>query len=247
MKQENMEQKVFRKFARHHPAKIILSSIRVANPPKPDIEADCRNGEIIAFEISEIIDQNMYRRLTSRLDIANLCREYYKSLQGSEKTTFISKYDDSSIYIVFQDKISSVKKKKSIPNIFNYLLSLDTIEKENVPKEKDLKKIVKKIRISSRIPGGPFFDTDSTGFIGCPFLNRVKEKFDKTYTTNYSCELLLYYNLQPEVVSKHSLADTLEYMQKNIHKTTFRRVWVYSFHNDNILADIKRANDTVVI
>jgi len=242
-----MEQKVFRKFVRHHPAKIILSSIRGANPPKPDIETYCRNGETIAFEISEIIDQNMYRRLTSRLDIANLCRKYYKNLQGSEKTSFTSKYGNSSIYIVFQDKISSVKKKRSIPHFFNYLLSLGSIEKENIPKDKNLKKIVKKIRINSRILGGPFFDTDSTGFIGCPFLNRVKEKFDKTYTTDYPCELLLYYNLQPEVVSKHFLADTLEYIQKNIHKTIFRRIWVYSFHNDNILADIKRANDTVVV
>lgn len=240
MKQEELEQKIFRKFVRHYPAKLKISSMRSTNPPKPDIEIDCQNGKTIAFEISEIVDQGMSRRLQSRLNIANLCRKYYKDLPSSEKRDFTSKYGNSLIYIVFQNNTLTSKRQKSIPYVFNYLLSLCSIEKENVPKEQNLKKIVRKIRISNGDFIGPCFDTDSVGFLACPLLNRIQDKFDKAYKTQYPCELLLYYDLQPEIVSKFKLDDTCEYAQKNIHKSVFKRLWIYSLHNDKILARIKR-------
>jgi len=240
MKQEELEQKIFRKFVRHYPVKLKISSMRSTNPPKPDIEIDCQNGKTIAFETSEIVDQGMPRRLQSKLNIANLCREYYKDLPSSEKRNFTSKYGNSLIYIVFQNNTSIAKRRKSIPHVFNYLLSLYPIEKENVPKDQNLKRIVRKIRISNGGFMGPCFDIDSVGFLACPLLNRIQDKFGKVYETQYPCELLLYYDLQPEIVSKFQLSDTCEYAQKNIHKSAFQRVWIYSFHSDKILAEIKR-------
>ena len=141
---------------------------------------------------------------------------------------------------MFQNDTSTLKRQKSIPDVFKYLLSLRTVEKEDVPKNKNLKKIVRKIRISNCDFAVPCFDTDSVGFLACPLLNRIQDKFGKAYKTQYPCELLLYYDLQPEIVSKFKLNDACEYARENIHKSVFKRLWIYSLHNDKILARIKR-------
>ena len=95
MEQRELEQKIFKKFVRHYPAKLKISSMRSTNPPNPDIEIDCQNGKTIAFEISEIVDQNMSRRLQARLKIAKLYREYYENLPISGKRNFNAKYGNS--------------------------------------------------------------------------------------------------------------------------------------------------------
>lgn len=240
MDQKELEQEIFKKFSKHHPDNLDIFSFKRAEPPKPDIEINSKTGKPIAFELSEIVDQGMARRLQTACNLKSLFNEHYESLPLGKKEFFNSKYGNSFIYTFFQDNLSLGKKQTSIPLIFDYLFSLDPIKKENVPKNSKLKKIVREIIIINDTITGPIFDSESGGFIDCPLLSRIEDKFKKKYQTLHPCELLLYYDLQPEIISKGKFDDACNYAEKYISNTCFERIWIFSVHDDKILKQINK-------
>ena len=60
-------------------------------------------------------------------------------------------------------------------------------------------------------------------------------KFQKKYTTKTSTELLVYYAQQPDHVSDFKLSLVSDFLKSELHKSVFRRVWIYSFSEEEIL------------
>lgn len=240
MNKKELEQEIFKKFLKHHPDKLDISSFKRVEPPKPDIEINSEIGKTIAFELSEIVDEGMVRRLQTARNLKSLFNEHCESLSLERKEIFNSKYENSYIYVFFQDNLSLAKKRSNISLIFDYLFSLDPIKRENVPENKNLKKIVREIIIIKGGFTGPIFDSDSGGFIDTPLLSRMEDKLKKKYQTLYPCELLLYYDLQPEVISEVGFDDACNYAEKNISNTCFKRIWIFSVHDDKILKQINK-------
>ena len=63
----------------------------------------------------------------------------------------------------------------------------------------------------------------------------LKNKFLRSYKTPYEIGLIAYYSLQPEIPINHFLDDFIIYVKKNIEKSQFKRVWLYSYTKDTIL------------
>lgn len=240
MNKKQIELEVFRKFAKHYPAELNVSSLRKVSPPKPDIEIACQEGKTIAFEISEIIDQEMMRRLQLSMNIKKLCDGHYRNLASEQKKYFAKKYGNSYIYIIFQKGISSIKRQKNIPSVFDYLLNLSPIQKENIPNNQNLNKIIRKIVIQSGKFTGPIFGVDAGGGIADPLIECICNKFTNKYKIQHPTELLLYYGLQPEIVGEFVFEDAYSYAQANINNSIFQRIWIYSLHQDKILRKIEK-------
>ncbi len=75
----------------------------------------------------------------------------------------------------------------------------------------------------------------SATFFADPSLKVIKDKFLRSYKTSYEIELVAYYSLQPEIPINHFLNIFVNYVKKNIGKSQFERVWLYSYTKDTIL------------
>jgi hypothetical protein len=151
-------------------------------------------------------------------------------------------------------KIRSMQDSFSVMTPEEAAQFAEILEKENITKDELLKrapfskavpqsfdlKIPKKLkddvkRITFFLPGlsgGPSFDITEAVWIYHPIEKRVRDKLKKKYVTENAKELLVYYELQPELPDNKILAE-LEFIDLN--NTIFRRLWIYSVTEDRII------------
>jgi len=220
---------IFKKFAKLCSYSIDLMSIIKKEPPEPDILCSLSDGSIIAFELTEIIDEDLARSFNDSIRLKEAFNDKLEQLEEN--------FNNALIYIAFNEGILFRRKKNSIQKIINYLLTLDkTAEGEFRPK--DLIDIAKFITISRGIIG-PIIDVESVAWIDDPCKERVKRKFEKKYETeSNNIELLAYYELQPKEpdnILEYKLNSLKEFVKNNIKSSEFQRVWVYSVRKNKIV------------
>ena len=220
---------IFKKFAKLYPYSIDLRSIIKKEPPEPDISCSLSDGSIIAFELTEIIDEDLKR--------SNSDSKRIKEALNNELEQLEENFNNALIYIAFNKEILFRRKKNSIQKIINYLLTLDKAE-EGEFKPKDLIDIIRFITISRGIKG-PIIDVNSSAWIGDPLKERIKRKFEKEYETeSNNIELLAYYELQPKEpknILEYKLNSLKEFIKNNIKSSVFQRVWIYSTRGNKII------------
>ena len=79
-----------------------------------------------------------------------------------------------------------------------------------------------------------------------PFPEGYKHKFDKQYQTNsIACELVIYFGIHPVVgLGDHfdsRLQENIEWIKGRKHSSAFRKVWIYDYHQDCVLACVNGA------
>lgn len=243
MSKEKIEINIFKEFSKHHPLEFNLTTVRKATPPHPDIEVECMDNTKRYFELSEIVDQDMIRRLNSSVTIRKACDKHYQNLRSEDKRTFTEKFGHSFIHITFHDRISLHKQRNVIPHFFKYLMELKKIEKVNIPEKGDLSKSVRRIYIQTKgNPDRPYFSVSAVGGIGDPIIDRMNDKINKKYNDNYPIELVLYYSLQPERIGEYIFDEACEFAQENIVNSCFQRIWIYSTHQDMVLKEFSKPN-----
>ena len=219
----------FKKFAKLCPYSINLSSIIKKEPPEPDISCSLSDGSTIAFELTEIIDEDLARSFSDSIRLKEAFNDELEQLE--------SNFNNALIYIAFTEKFLFRRKKNSIQKIINYLLTLDkTTEGEFRPK--DLIDIVKFITISRGVIG-PIIDVESLAWIDNPCKESIKRKFEKEYETeSNNIELLVYYELQPKEpknILEYKLNSLKKFVKNNIKSSKFQRVWIYSARENKII------------
>jgi len=234
--QARREIRVFKKFALNYPLPIDLNSIQKKQPPEPDILCCIEDGTKIAFELVELIDKGLAKRTLNAINLKRTFDEHFEKLPSDRKAQFHQKYGNAFIHIAFKDNISENKCRRSIPKIFEFLITLDdqaegeyTLSSHNV-----LDKTVRCINISRGVVG-PCFNVEAVGFFAEPACNRIKDKFTKQYCVKSIVELLAYYELQPELPKNHWLPKVKHFLKANLENSKFDRVWVYSVTQDKIL------------
>lgn len=220
---------IFKKFAKLCPYSIDLRSIIKKEPPEPDISCSLSDGSIIAFELTEIIDEDLIRSFSDSIRLKEAFNDELEQLEAN--------FNNALIYIAFTEGILFRRKKNSIQKIIYYLLTLDKTT-EGVFKPKDLIDIVKFISISRGVIG-PIIDVESSAWVDDPCKERIKRKFEKKYETeSNNVELLAYYELQPiepESILEYKLNSLKEFVKNNIKSSVFRRVWIYSIRKNKIV------------
>jgi len=220
---------IFKKFAKLSRYSINPKSIVKKEPPEPDISCSLSDGSTIAFELTEIIDEDLKR---SNSDSIRIKEAFNNELEQLEEN-----FNNALIYIAFNKEILFRIKKNSIQKIINYLLTLDkTAEGEFRPK--DLIDIIKFITIARGVIG-PEIYVESVAWIDDPCIERIKRKFEKKYETeSNNIELLAYYELQPkepENILEYKLNSLKEFVKNNIKSSAFQRVWIYSTREKKII------------
>jgi len=235
LNQGKREIQIFKQFTDVCPYKINLTSVRKENPPKPDIYCKLKDGTELYFELVECLDNSIAKTTSDQISLKHLLDDEKNKLPLCKRMRFKRKYKNALIYIAFNEKISLIRRKRSIPYIIDFLLNLD---KNQIKKDEiDINSCcgVKWIKISQGIFTGPIVHVEGVSFFGVSFLKKIKDKFNKKYTTKNKIDLLAYYALQPEIRENHWLLETADYIEENITNSLFNRVWIYSYTKNKIL------------
>ncbi|MBW1796452.1 MAG: hypothetical protein JRJ38_18880 [Deltaproteobacteria bacterium] len=235
--QARREIRVFKKFAPHFPLPIDPNSIQKRKPPEPDILCCLEDGTKIAFELVEIIDEDLANRTFSALNLKRGFEEDFDNLPRHRKDQLNQKYGNALIYIAFKDKISSIRRRSSIPMILEFLLILDdkTEGKYTPSSHSALGETVRWVNISRGDFVGPCFDFEAVGSFAEPVCNRIEDKFKKQYRVKAIVELVAYYELQPELPKNHWLPSLKHFLERSLKNSIFNRIWVYSISQNKIL------------
>ncbi len=114
--------------------------------------------------------------------------------------------------------------------------SKSVVQEFNLKLPKNLRDYVK--RITFFFPGlsdGPSFDITEAVWFTSPIEKRIDEKIKKKYKTEHKTELLVYYELQPELPADHWILPRMDSVTDNLENTIFKRVWLYSVTQDKII------------
>jgi hypothetical protein len=234
--QSQEELKIFRSFAKHYPCKIRTDSIKKRKPPEPDILCELINGNKIAFELVECLDENIAKVTVDASVLKKQTDLLIKDLPKKDKNKFIDKYSNAIITINFGNKCSLTKRKNVIPNLLKYLLEAPKTLNGEVISPINSPKALEDIDIKKCSINGPIIMVPpSAVFFADPSIKIIKAKFSKRYETPYKIELVAYYSLQPEIPINHFLDGFIDYVEKNIATSQFERVWLYSYTKDDII------------
>jgi len=233
--QSQEELKIFRSFVKHYPCKISMDSIKKREPPEPDIFCKLINGKKPTFELTQCLDKNIAKAPNDAITLKKKADLLIQELPEKDRNKFIDKYSNAIITINFYNKCSLVKRKNLIPDLLKYLLEAPkTLNGEVISPINS--KVLEDIDIKKCSINGPIIMVPPIAvFFADPSIKVIKDKFLSSYKTPYKIELLAYYSLQPEISIDHFLDDFIDYVEKNIAKTQFERVWLYSYTKDDII------------
>ena len=233
--QDKKELETFKSFVEHYPYKIRIDSIKKRKPPEPDILCELINGKKIAFELVQCLDERIVKTIIDAITLKKQTDFLIQNLSGKEKNKFLDKYSNAIIKINFDNKCSLIKRKSVIPDLLKYLLQTPkTLNGEVISPLSS--KVLEDINIKKCSINGPIImvPPSATSFAD-PSLKLIKNKFLRSYKTSFEIELVAYYSLQPEISINHFLDDFINYVKKNIEKSQFERVWLYSYTKNKIL------------
>lgn len=236
-KQRDNETNIFTRFAMLCPYKIDLDSIEQRDPPEPDISCNLSNGNTIAFELVESIDESLAKSFYDAFNLKQAFMDALEKMPIEKSILFNSNFQNASFYISFALGLTARKKNGLIPTILDHLLALEktyegTIDIHHIL---ELNKTVRNIVVSRGRYVGPLFEIAAGGSFGEPCLYRVREKFNKKYKEVSDMELLVYFELQPGIPLDHWLPQVEKFIRENIRETKFKRVWIYSVSKNKLI------------
>ena len=105
----------------------------------------------------------------------------------------------------------------------------------DLPLSGNVGKIIARITILRSDFVGPCFDVEAVGSLADPAYEKLSQKFNNKYASQFPIELLAYYDLQPIFPTSSWLPRVESYVGKSLHSSMFRRVWFYDIHKGNVI------------
>lgn len=221
------ESYIFKEYAKICPLEIV--SFDSKDPPEPDIVCELKNGDNLAFELVEAVDNKIPHKDSVIEKAETLWSEYYNSnLSEEESKRFDAVFTGCSLSLALTDHASEKVIKKAIPLLFKKYKNSSRDQLGLIHHAQDgLPEGCERIRIEPQ-EAKPIFRCSRASHISSDFvIKAVREKFGKTYETNHSIHLLVFndhHSLGPDCIW---LDKTKKYVQQNLPDSPFKRVWVF--------------------
>lgn len=228
--QAQSEQALFKLFADSVALSVVPNSIESRNPPEPDIR--CRLYDIgpQCFELVEIIDADLAKAVGVQL-------KFQERLSEGAQARQVQGLADALVFADFSRSSTNAQKQQACDVLLDVLGQLPAGFAGNVDPtpHAGLVGVLSKIRITRGDFAGPSFQVGGATFISDPVIERIRQKFAKTYTTDAPIDLLAYYQMHPTYRAEYELPGLDEYVGNNIASSPFVRVWVFDADNGRLL------------
>lgn len=197
MSKADREKKVFENFSNVAAINILPGTIESRPPPEPDILCQLENSDHVAFELTELIDQDFMARLSLMFTTRQYLNAYWQnSLEHADTDLFCEKYSDALVNFQFDQEASLKVRKAVAKKVFPRLLELpNNFEGEFLKSDSELMRALNWVQICRVGAAEPIIDVSSSGCLGDPTADAIRKKFAKTYETEHPIELLAHINL----------------------------------------------------
>lgn len=230
------ELEIFREFAASR-GDIDLSSIEKREAPAPDIQCILVDGSQLAFELTQLVDdQSIARPMSDDSRFRSRLNKERTRLQVQLQPKF-----GNALIAIWPSTLS--RSHSAIPRLLSWLAQqprgiAGDLNLEQDPEIKQHFHRVTVDRYSSLQSHGPFFTVRPApgGSYGDPTVEGIRKKFCKSYTTNVPIELLAFLHLQPTPLLPTWLETQMEFIRQGLSSSPFQRVWIYSCFKHRILA-----------
>jgi hypothetical protein len=229
---------VFQSFAKHYATE--LTGIEARNPPEPDIRCKSSHGDVLAFELVELIDQEYARALSAMFTLTAEFEKYFKSLSGNPRQLLDATLKNAAVFVKYTETATLQQKRSVVPTIFKFLESLKPADSGDFQTDGagSLNSVVNKIRVLRGNFNGPSWNIVTAGLLDDLPINRISDKFAKSYSTDAKkIELLAFFQTQPLPVPDFVplIEDSV---RSAIGSSRFSAVWIYSVGSDEVLSHI---------
>lgn len=222
---------VFRSFMSACPLAIIPNSIRKRQPPEPDILCEIDGGDLLAFEITEIVDPGVARRLYSRLELENQFQAACRKLPHPKQEIF----ELRAVSVAFREEASQRAKEKIVPTIIQWVIEAGSGCHGDLTIPNSATKIVRRVKVRPDELVGPTFSVSGFGSYGDTTVETIANKLNRTYEGDSPKELLVYYGIQGEHPKELWQPQLERLLVDEFSGSPFRRVWVFNFGSGEIL------------
>lgn len=208
-------------------------------PPEPDIRAVV-DGKDIAYELTEAIDPAFASKFSEMLKTQELLRKSFASLSHEKRKQLEAKHDGKIIDLCFRDGVSLRDRNKSLPEIFDYLISIPAefgmIQLERIEEPIALLDHIAMNQVGYQgicwEPGAPHFWIDSQTDV----RKRVIDKMEnKQYQTAHPIELIVYFERQPDPPPDTGWDAMLSNVASDrLADSPFRAVWLLNMWDETV-------------
>jgi hypothetical protein len=230
--QTNDEKSIFLKFVlcANKILQIIKQTIKVSEPPKPDICCKLADGRTIFFEIAQSIDSSLSLNCNLSIKLTHEIYRNFNLLQHQSLKIIKTKFKHHFISIKLFNKITKNKAISSFNEIFDWLVKYNIKSNNSINS-----RVVEEISITKSSINGPIFNFDTCISFDDPIIKTIEKKFQKKYSTNYPIFLLIYYSKEFDISAAIKLKEIDDFVKKNIINSQFSEIWVYSEEQNKIL------------
>ena len=95
------EVEIFMRFAAVCRLGILPPSIEKREPPEPDIRCETSQGETLAFEMVEVIDQELARKIANQFELGRMLRNAYQALPGRDAAEIRVALGNARVMVAF--------------------------------------------------------------------------------------------------------------------------------------------------
>jgi len=222
--QKDREKYIFGEFVEVCPLEIV--SFESKDPPEPDILCQLHDGNELAFELVEAVDNKIPHKDHVTEKSEALWNEYYNSkLSQKERDRYDAVFSGCSLSLSLTNHVTEKAIEKAIPLLFEKYKNscrdqLGLIHHEQV----GLPKGCERIRIEPQ-EAKPTFRCSRASHISSDFIIEcLKSKFGKIYETKHSIHLLVFNDHHPFFLMQ---SDIKNYIEENISSSPFDKIWFF--------------------
>lgn len=239
---DKREIEIFRQFVEVSKLPIIDDSIRKMPEPHPDIECQDSSGNKLAFELVELLDKNFAVMFDWTVAGKNLLYSLYDGLPPDLKNALDKLYGHADIYFTFHEGMTKNKVKQQMPEVFRELLNFPAdLTEVRTFSNKTVARLLKEISIFRSSVNGPMFSVNTIASMGDPTPEALRQKFTKTYQTNYPIELIACIDGNPMFVESVWRPATEKFFEDNKQFGPFRKIWIIDLNKRSIEFEISAA------
>jgi hypothetical protein len=222
---------IFKRFASVCPLEIVPESIEKRQPPEPDIRCKTRQGEALAFELVEIIDQDLARKIANQWTLGRELRAAYEALPERDAAEIRARLGNAAVMVELVENVSIRARRAAIGTILEALKKVSPAFEGAM----DLRTgILERVYVVRGNFVGPSFDVDAGGAVGDPTVARIQGKFEKAYKIDVPLELLAHFELHPMFPDDVWMPKVGDLASRALAISPFRRIWIFDGERGSI-------------
>lgn len=190
----------------------------------------------IKSKFGDVMIDISFHKNVSLIKKRNSIKPIFELLWTKENEEKVAEMEQSFSFLSPEEsqQLFDILEKEDISE--DELLKQHSVKEFHLKLPKNFNDLVKRITFFyPGLSGGPSFNETEAVWFSNPIEKQIEKKLKKEYKTKYKAELLVYYELQPELPAEYWILPVMDSVVETLGTSIFKRVWLYSVTQNKII------------